>query len=361
MRGARSAVGLNQNETGVYWNLGAFRPLPTGVSHSPCDFYIHNFYTVQLDPNVNQRFRGLMLFNTHLLLGEPGAVVCTTFDAVLSSLQCIGTTTLASNYCNMVECDVSLGSQSGAGAGFTLGSTNLDMIGCKLFCRSSSGTHTLTLPTSYTLDVYVPSAGGQNRNGDTPTSNLFINVPASSRGSIRCIDRGMSGHYKVTTTGAPARLELDGDFDDINVAHSVDELVADVVCDQFTCVVPAAGMSPHKLKIQARGTVDITGPAVIDVTLQRTPICFLRGGRISGHISLGASVAQPAPAGTRLQFIGADDCNVDVSGHASGAPAGHQPWWLDGNSDRNILDFAGASTFPTAGTNDGVGNLVRTT
>jgi hypothetical protein len=61
-----------------------------------------------------------------------------------------------------------------------------------------------------------------------------------------------------------------------------------------------------------------------------------------------------------VEFIAADHCNIDVAGDGN-ALANRRSYTLDATSDRNILDFAGASTYALAGTDAGAGNLIRAT
>jgi hypothetical protein len=101
-------------------------------------------------------------------------------------------------------------------------------------------------------------------------------------------------------------------------------------------------------------TFDITGPALLDIA-RTTSLVTIRGFSVNGHVNTERDGA------IAVDFVGADHCHIAATGGKAAWGAGSKPYAFDAASGLNILDFAGASTYPVAGTDAGAGNLIRVT
>lgn len=153
----------------------------------------------------------------------------------------------------------------------------------------------------------------------------------------------------IQTTSSPDTLRLDGTFGELTIIAPLANAARQghVICG--TCLT----------------TSDITGPCALNLTVGHANTLggnslTLRGSGCTGIVRVEGSNGGGAVG---LNMIGCTDCNIQASGNLfPGATVGTQKGWaIDATSARNILDFAGATQFPVAGTDAGAGDVVRFT
>lgn len=117
--------------------------------------------------------------------------------------------------------------------------------------------------------------------------------------------------------------------------------------NQTTCTINADFMG----STATTGLLDITGPALINVNCNAL---IVRGDWV-----VGSAVVNCIGAGTAVVFNAAVFCNLQVAGQQ--VTGIRQSYNLNATSNNNILTFAGATGFTTAGVNAGAGNVITAT
>lgn len=154
---------------------------------------------------------------------------------------------------------------------------------------------------------------------------------------------------------------------DINVVTSPDTVYLSGNFGEITLPAPTnTGVRQgHSVTGTALTGTDITGPADINLTIGHQNqlagnSITLRGSGCCGTIRLEGSGTLNAVG---LNMVGCTDCNIQGSGNlAPGVAAnGQKAFNIDVTSARNILDFAGASTWPVASVDAGAGDVIRQT
>lgn len=133
-------------------------------------------------------------------------------------------------------------------------------------------------------------------------------------------------------------------------------MLKDLTISNAGATFPGSDYMAHLVDVSCN-IADIRGPAIVNLGVLRW-VTF-RGMGVSGHVA-GRGVTSSA---TFLTLTACTDSNIGVACVNSEYPpvTNGKSFALDATSSRNIIDFAGASTFLTAGTDAGVGNIIRQT
>lgn len=206
------------------------------------------------------------------------------------------------------------------------------------FSFAGSPNITITLPRVTVAKLGSRGATSANRSGFGSAGILTLSHPSGTQATVTVHSAGANS-IQVSLGGSNySKIELVGNF--TSIAANV-----------------TGGGKRIEGSVNAGGGVglDVLGPATLDVYAPSTRV-NLRGNQIGGHI-VGAGPG----AGTQffVNFIACSDSKVDVS--AAGTAATEGPYNFDASSNRNILNFAGASPYPVAGVDLGTGNLITTT
>lgn len=211
----------------------------------------------------------------------------------------------------------------------------------------------VTLP-----DRFVLENGNLQGNGDTWTVGATMASIDVRADQILGGSGGITASLAIAGSDSTGTKELyinsDGALANITLTGTLWETV--IIRGLTGAVtVPSCGNMLSLELTAVSSAVDATGPGYIDVQAEKLTV---RGRGINGTF---VSMRSGGAAGTALDYIGATDTNVQASvGVAPGAGT-TKSYAFDAASNRNILDFAGASQYPTGGTDAGAGNLIRVT
>ncbi len=300
-------------------NFGQVIPTVTGVQAQP-------FNRVWAD-NVDWAWGGINRSFATSFFGKG----C-TFDMVLD-----GTIQMGTSMVEVTNCDFTL--RTGGTLNFTPAGSFLVMTGCNVNA-TSGGTIHFNLPTYAVVDINAMPL----RSHSSPLNGFFTIITGSGTYSIR---NGNLNDNTVANVG-------------INANSAFTSLFLEGHYSGFT-QIQGAHTYLHVNAVINNNTMTIAGPSVLDLTMgQKNSRLTLTGELHTGHIK-GDWTNEAAGGITFLTFTGASVCNLDVCAVGTGAAAGDKSFALDAASNNNILDFAGDTTFPVAGTNAGAANLIRVT
>lgn len=341
--------GADQAGTGLFdgpptWNWGGFTPIDT--SDATMENLELNVGSATSFPVLPYGSLSLVrcFLSTTTSFPTTGSL-CTFLNAYRSSFDHIGNSgtarTITSTRAVYTDCDINLRVSQTTTPTFVLAGTELIITGGRLFADgTSSNFMTLNLPA----DVSIRTTNSEPGTTTSVQTRRFV-CATGTRGSIHMIPSSDAGdtNWDVVATNSFNSLELTGSFRNITASGAHNALTVFGAC----------------YDINGTGTWDITGPAVIGMSAQDVPAAILRGNSISGHISVNGLAA--LSSGTFLSFVGADFCNIQVAANGANTSGTYKSYSFDANCDKNILTFAGDSTFPVAGTDAGTANLVTVT
>lgn len=358
-RGGQGSVGATQQQTGISWNIGAFRPIVAGAAFTPPDYYVHNFAEWSIGAiSTANAFRAIHLYDTRLASAVAWATpLCQDFVAIESSLDFINSRTLASNVCYLTQCDVALRATSGANATHVLGGNVLNVTNSALFDgHAGGGTRTLALPDRVEMEIRSATSL-ENFSGIGAGGSLLLSVPALCQGYIRCTDVVGTSFYRISGTAGVDKLTLEGNYGSISLTGGAQALRLDVSCSSLTIGAPSAGASAHQIRAQCDGTIAITGPANVDITQESNASTVTFTTAVSGTLTgLGYT-----GAGTWLT-INSGGSVLDVVSGGGLAGAGARPYLLAVGSLHNFIQWPNVpGSWPLPGVDSGTNNRVETT
>lgn len=355
-RGGTGAAGLNDEQTGIYWDLAGFQPIAAGAAFTPPDFYIHNFAQFHTGIQTNQTpFRGLWLDNVQRVVPRHSGTgeLCAQLNSVMSSFDIITSQTIASVLAVFVQCDIGFRTISGATGTFVLGGSHITMVGCNMGVASaSSGAKTLALPSSFYMQFTGGTALDENRLSQT-IGAINMTIPGSAVGELHAGEGGGS----LTASSAVDRVRVTGRFGDISFAAGADELILDVGCNDLTVGTPASGQSAHIIRAQCRGSATISGPANVELELDADGRCTFTN-QITGSVISRGPVLTSGAFLTGTAMLSSSLLVVATGGSSSGTA---QPYNLNASSTHVFLMWPNLVSWTNAGTNSGTNNRIETT
>lgn len=275
-----------------------------------------------------------------------GVQLCDFFTGLNCSIYWSGNSGAARTWATktvLTDCDVRLRAESTTSPTFVLGSSYLIVNGGRLGAAGtfSGNIVTISLPINFSVKAMNSTDFESSTSQSLPRR---FSVPSGSRGSIHMTPASLApaANWDVVATSGFVSLECIGAFRNITVGGSHD------ACSIDGQVYEGNGAS----------TWDITGPATVRASADDEVAFILRGNAVNAHIAASGLILS---SGTFLSLIAADFCNVTVAANGAGASGTHKSYNLDASSDKNLLTFAGDSTFPVAGTDAGTANLVTVT
>lgn len=364
MRGANggmSGLGPADFGTTVLWTTGAFRPI--SPVFSPPNYLVEGFTHWTFSSWTTTYYGLLVLLRTYAEVSGPGGLtpLATNVVCFQSAIRMTGTQAWASTVFEAQETDIAITSQSGAGGSFSLGGTVTIFKDGWLNCNGSGTAfgHTLFLPIEFDIEARR-TASKRTASGTINQLNLSLAGGATGRiVSDQC-------PYAVTTPSGIGQLELLGYFQGVNVTFTGGGIVQRFICDitlngagsggQLLTVGAATALNgyPHFIKANCDEHVDITGPAIIDIGMERGDgRVTLRGTSISGSIVAKSS---DISSGALITGVNLDSSSISVAAPGGAASGTGKPFALDAASEQNVFLWHDRASWVTPGTDAGTGN-----
>lgn len=331
---------------GVVWVWNTFKP--TVSSSAVIDNFTIDLQTGGAFTLTTQPFSSLSLTRCHIMSSSSyptSGSLCAFLNATRSQIELFGSSTnrtLCSNKAVLTDCDVLLKAGS-ADLAWTIASAELIMTGGRVAVQGSfvGNTVSFNLPVDFSVEGMNTQEWAVSGSDTLP--GRFV-VPAGARGYIHVTPTAhkASANWDVVATSGHESLELHGAFRNITCTGGHSALVISGMC-----------YSPN-----GTPTWDITGPCSLNMIAHSLTLVILRSRGIVANISCNGHVNT---SGTLVSFVAAEYCNVHVGARGSAAGGTFKAYNLDASSVKNILTFAGASTFPVAGTDSGTDNQITET
>lgn len=255
------------------------------------------------------------------------------YRCFLSDTEASGSTSVL-----LHECQIYVGSATSLSFGVS-NATQQHNMAVLSDCNIRTGQPSATIHFPGTAVVYNPYV---NFNGGT-TGTVTLSFEGT-QGAVMGAwhKRGNSEAFSITNSNGCA-VNLDGVFANVTLA------------------APAASPGNlHRLNVEVVQALDITGPAHVSGSVDGfgtgTPVT-IRGKAVGAHLSAQQIASS---AGVVLTLDGtANGCMVSAAAVLSTTAGTNKACAILAGASKNIVDVAGATTFPTASTDAGTGDLVR--
>lgn len=339
--GVRGGNSVPDADWVVSWDWNEFRPDTTTDS---C--HVVNFDEVSCGRMTSggtlRPWNYLINENTFWTLGNLTGVTPTPLAtyvwATQSTFEMLGNGTgqIATSYGEFASCDFEIRPVSGGTHTFFPAGTELMMSNCGVR-KATGGTGNWQLPTRFNISC-------SQREGRNPTSGgagtVAITIPASSNGRLECYESILGG-YSVTNASAVEKVALKGTFTAITLAAPKSE---------------ASSGAPWIIDAHSSGSVDITGPAIMNLSVRGGANALtLRGSGLSGNVSIH-DAAQAS--GAALRFLSALNAQIEVAANPGALSGTAVPISFDAGSLRNTVIFGARSLWPNTYTDAGTNNRV---
>lgn len=194
-------------------------------------------------------------------------------------------------------------------------------------------------------------------SGMTWTVNSQFWLEASSS-LIRVGSSG--GSVNITGSSSTAYVRLvnhDGTIGAVNLSASSGLLHAHLEGSAYGNITIPTSQYPSTLTCSFSSTVDLTGPATVDLAARfGGSRVILRGDSIAGSVSKDDETSQSS--GTFIQFIDADNCVIAAAIDGTGGSGTLRPYSFDSNSRDNVLLLSSGHNYPNPGTDAGTNNRI---